>query len=283
MKYEKGTENTDVVDVRGRRVTAPKLALGGIVLVLAAAIVSQLIGYDVTGLVKGGAAGGGSGSPGSAAPLDGPDPDAERVDFIKFVMKDIQDSWDGFYKGQNKQYRKATLYIFDANVKTGCGFASKDIGPFYCPVDSNAYIDLSFYKALKAKFGAPGDFAQAYVLAHEIGHHIQNLVKGEGKEPKPKAGESQNQTSVRVELQADCFAGIWAKHAQGKKLLEVGDVEEAITAAAAIGDDTLQKQAGMEVNPEGFTHGTSSQRVKWFKRGFEGGTFEACDTYASQP
>src|SRR5689334_16812983 len=283
MKYEKGTQNDNVVDVRGRRVTAPKIAIGGIVLILLAAIVSQLIGRDVTGLVAGGATGGGSGSPGSAAPLDGPDADAELVDFIKFVMKDVQDTFDGIYKAQNKQYKRATLYIFTDNVKTGCGFASRSIGPFYCYADSNAYIDLSFYKHLKAKFGAPGDFAQAYVLAHEIGHHLQNLIKAEGKAPKPKPGETENQTSVRVELQADCFAGIWAKHAQGKNLLEAGDIEEALTAAAAIGDDTLEKLAGMEVNPEGFTHGTSEQRVRWFRKGFEGGTFEACDTYAGAP
>ena len=293
MKKERGTQNDHVVDVRGRKSMGPKVAGGGIGLVVVAFLVSKLLGVDISGLIGGGGGGGkpaptqaGPGASGAqprspGAPLDGPDPDAELVDDIKFVMKDIQGTFDEIYKAEGRKYQFATLYIFSDAIDTACGHASKDIGPFYCPGDSNAYIDLSFYRDLKARFGAPGDFAQAYVLAHEIGHHLQNLIRIDGKEPRMKAGENKNQHSVRIELQADCFAGIWGKRAQGKKLLEEGDLEEALTAATAIGDDRLQKQAGREVSPESFTHGTSEQRVRWFRRGFDAGTFASCDTFSA--
>jgi hypothetical protein len=282
MKYDKDTENDNVVDVRGRKSVAPAVAGGGAVLMIVGLLVSRLLGVDVTGLIGGG--GGGAATqqqqgPGSAEPPKGPDPDAELVHFIKFVMKDVQDNFATMFKAQGRQYTYAKLYIFSDAIQTACGNASKDVGPFYCPGDWNAYIDLSFYRELKERFGSPGDFAQAYVLAHEIGHHLQNLTRKEGKEPRGLPGETKNQYSVRIELQADCYAGVWGKSAQGQNLLEVGDINEAITAATAIGDDRLQRQAGMEVNAEQFTHGTSAQRVKWFKRGFEAGDFSACDTF----
>lgn len=290
MKWQKGTRNDNVVDVRGRRGArgGARVAGGSVVLVLVGLLVSRLLGVDVTGLFGGGGGGGStaqqqrapSQGPGAAAPLDGNDPDAELVDYIKFVMKDIQDTFDGLYAADGKSYQHAKLYIFTGAIDTACGHAGADIGPFYCPGDSNAYIDLSFYRDLKKRFGAPGDFAQAYVLAHEIGHHLQNLIRIEGKAPRKKAGDSKNQHSVRIELQADCFAGIWASKARGKNLLEEGDLEEALTAATAIGDDRLQSQAGVEVSPESFTHGTSAQRVHWFRRGFDAGSFAACDTFA---
>jgi uncharacterized protein len=290
MKYEKGTKNDNVVDVRGRKASgATKVAGGSIALAVVGLLISRLLGVDVTGFLGGGGGGGGGGGQANApapsqgtgaAPLDGNDPDAELVDYIKFVMKDIQESFDTQLKAEGRSYQYAKLYIFSDAINTACGHAGADIGPFYCPGDSNAYIDLSFYKDLKRRFGAPGDFAQAYVLAHEIGHHLQNLIRAEGKEPKKKSGESKNAYSVRVELQADCFAGIWASKAKGKKLLEEGDLEEALTAATAIGDDRLQKQAGMEVTPESFTHGTSAQRVAWFRKGYDAGTFSVCDTFS---
>ena len=281
MKWQRGTRNDNVVDIRGRKSVAPKLAGGSVVVVLVAVLVSRLLGVDVTGLLGGGGGSTQAQGPGSAAPPAGPDPDAELVDYIKFVMKDIQETFDGMYQADGKSYTHAKLYIFADAVNTGCGRAGANIGPFYCPADSNAYIDLSFYRDLKSRFGAPGDFAQAYVLAHEIGHHLQNLIRTEGKEPARRAGESRNQHSVRVELQADCFAGIWARKAQGKQLLEENDLGEALTAATAIGDDRLQQQAGVEVSPESFTHGTSAQRVQWFRRGFDAGSFAACDTFAA--
>jgi predicted metalloprotease len=282
MKWQRGTKNDNVVDIRGRKSVAPKVAGGGIALALVALIVSRVLGVDVTGLIGGG--GGGTSAtqgPGSAAPPSGPDPDAELVDYIKFVMGDIQDTFDAMFKAEGRTYAHAKLYIFSDAVNTACGRAGANIGPFYCPGDSNAYIDLSFYRELKQRFGAPGDFAQAYVLAHEIGHHLQNLIRLDGKEPRPRAGETKNQHSVRIELQADCFAGIWASKAKGKNLLEENDLEEALTAATAIGDDRLQQQAGVEVRPESFSHGTSAQRVQWFRRGFDAGTFAACDTFAA--
>ena len=281
MKWVKGTKNDNVVDVRGRKSKAPMVAGGSVAVAIVALLVSRLLGIDVTGLLGGGGGGGTTQQQqGSAEAPTGPDPDAELVDFIRFAMKDIQTTFDAMYKAEGKQYRLANLYIFTDSIPTACGQSSSAIGPFYCPGDSNAYIDLSFYKDLRARFGAPGDFAQVYVLAHEIGHHLQNLIRAEGNEPRPKPGQSKNEYSVRIELQADCFAGIWAKSAQGKKLLDVGDLEEALTAATAIGDDRLQNQAGVEVNPESFTHGTSAQRVAWFRRGFDGGRFASCDTFA---
>lgn len=284
MKYERGTENDNVIDVRGRKSAAPKVAGGSIAVVIVGLIVSRLLGVDITGLLGGGGGGDTTAQqqtqgPGSAQPPQGPDPDAELVDFIKFVMKDVQDTFATIFKEQNRQYSYAKLYIFTDAIDTACGHASKDVGPFYCPGDWNAYIDLSFYRDLRKRFGAPGDFAQAYVLAHEIGHHLQNLTRKEGKEPRGVPGETKNQYSVRVELQADCYAGVWGHRAQGKKLLEVGDLDEALTAATAIGDDRLQKQAGMEVDAESFTHGTSEQRVRWFRRGFDSGDLAACDTF----
>ena len=279
MKWSRGTINDDVIDARGKKLAPAKIAGGGIVATLVVFAVAKIFGVDISGLVGsgggGGNAAGGTPTQHENEPPKGPDPDAELIDYVKFVMKDVQDTFEGVYKAQGKTYERAKLIVFTQAVDTACGRSSSAIGPFYCPGDSNAYIDLSFYKDLKARFGAPGDFAQAYVLAHEIGHHLQNLMRVEEKQGR---GRRTNEMSVRVELQADCFAGVWGHHAQGRKLLEAGDLEEAITAATAIGDDRLQKQAGVEVNPETFTHGTSAQRVKWFRVGFGSGKLESCDT-----
>lgn len=273
MKWTPGTQNDDVVDARGKRPVGAgaKLTGGGIAVALVVIVVGRLFGIDISGLLGGG---GGSApqsqtqqqAPQQNEPSKGPDPDAELFDFIKFVMKDIQDTFATKFQAEGRAYQHAKLIIFTQAIDTGCGRSSAAIGPFYCPADHQAYIDLSFYKELRARFGAPGDFAQAYVLAHEIGHHLQNLMG------------TRSNDSVRIELQADCYAGVWGNSAQ-HKLLDEGDLEEALTAAAAIGDDRLQKQAGREVNPESFTHGSSAQRVKWFRRGFDTGRFEACDTF----
>jgi len=284
VKWTRGTRNDDVVDVRGRAPrggAAIKLGGGGLVAAILVFAVARLVGIDISGLVGGGGGGGGGGTQPSSepAPPPGPDPDAELVDFIRFVMKDIQDSFEAQYTAAGKPYRRAKLYIFRAAIDTACGRSSSAIGPFYCPGDEQAYIDLSFYKDLKQRFGAPGDFAQAYVLAHEIGHHLQTL---EGVEKKARRlGGSRNEASVRQELQADCYAGVWGRSARGKQLLEAGDLEEALTAASAIGDDRLQRQAGVDVDPETFTHGTSEQRMRWFRRGFDSGQLAACDTFSA--
>ena len=285
MKWTRGTQNDDVVDVRGA--SAPSgggsgLRLGGgaAVAVVVVVIVGRLLGVDLSGLLGGGG-GGGGGQPTShqAQPKQGTDEDKELVDFVNFVMKDIQDTFQGMYQKEGKQYRRAKLYLFSRAIDTGCGRSSAAIGPFYCPPDTAAYIDLTFYRDLKDRFHAAGDFAQAYVLAHEIGHHLQKLSGNAAKEQS--FGGSRNAASVRVELQADCYAGVWGHSASERKLLEMGDLEEAINAASQIGDDRLQKEAGRQVNPETFTHGTSAQRMRWFKRGFDSGRFDQCDTFSA--
>jgi hypothetical protein len=217
-------------------------------------------------------------------PKQGPDPDAETVDFVKFVMKDIQETFAAKYREEGKPYRNAKLVLFTDAVNTGCGKSSSAIGPFYCPPDEHAYIDLSFCQVLKNQLGAPGDFAIAYVLAHEIGHHLQTLNGLEKTVRRLSTDKrSTNAASVRQELQADCFAGVWGHSAYERKLVEIGDLEEAINAASQIGDDRLQKQAGREVNSETFTHGSSAQRMKWFRRGYDTGKFAACDTFSEDP
>jgi len=254
---------------------------GGLAALVAVVIVARVFGVDISGLV------GNHGAPAPAGPRDdrprppqGADPDQPLVDFVKFVMKDIQDTFEAKFRADGQSYRRARLILFTRTVDTACGRSSSAIGPFYCPGDEHAYIDLSFYRELRQRFGAPGDFAQAYVLAHEMGHHLQKLMGVEQRAQALGRGRGRNDVSVRTELQADCFAGVWGNAAKGKNLLEAGDLEEAITAATAIGDDRLQKQAGREVNPETFTHGTSAQRVRWFRAGFEAGRFDACDTFA---
>ncbi len=282
MKWTPGTKNDDVVDARGKRPSGAVLGAGGVGAALIVFVVARLLGVDISSLFGGG----GSTTTQSQTqndqqePPKGPDPDAELVDYVKFVMKDIQDTFEADFRAEGKPYRRAKLVLFTQAVDTACGRSSAAIGPFYCPGDSHAYIDLSFYKDLRARFGAPGDFAQAYVLAHEIGHHVQNLLGTEQGGARLHRGESRNANSVRIELQADCYAGVWGNGAAGKKLLEVGDLEEALTAASAIGDDRLQKQSGGDVNPETFTHGTSAQRMKWFRRGFDSGKLGACDTFS---
>jgi predicted metalloprotease len=285
VKWTPGTENDDVVDQRGSGIGVAHVTGGGLAAAVVVVVVARLFGVDVSGLLGGG----GGSSPSSpthrtdrAHPPAGPDPDKPLVDFVKFVMKDVQDTFEGMFKAEGRPYRHAKLVLFTETVDTGCGRSSSAIGPFYCPADEHAYIDLSFYRELRQRFGAPGDFAQAYVLAHELGHHLQKLLGVEQRAQALGHGHRRNEISVRTELQADCFAGVWGHAAQGKRLLEAGDLEEAITAATAIGDDRLQKQAGRDVNPETFTHGTSAQRVRWFRAGFESGRFDACDTFSAR-
>ncbi|MEZ4365176.1 MAG: neutral zinc metallopeptidase [Kofleriaceae bacterium] len=289
MKWTRGQgPSGDVIDRRGARVggTAAKVGGGGAILAIIVALIAQAAGVELPFL------GGSSGTTGAGSPLgDGvggnepaapidpaADPDRELVAFIDFTMKDIQDTFTSLLPS----YRRAKLVIFTSAIDTGCGRSSSAIGPFYCPPDERAYIDLSFYRELRERFGAPGDFAQAYVLAHEVGHHLQNLLGADERVRRETARDRrrENELSVRLELQADCYAGVWGHHAGRRELLEGGDVDEAITAAQAIGDDRLQKQAGARVNPETWTHGSSAQRAKWFRVGMQAGTLEACDTFA---
>ena len=288
MKWTPGTENDDVIDERGDSggggggsgFGAMHLTGGGLATVVVIVVVARLFGVDVSGLFSHHGAPVATRRADQPHPPSGPDPDRELADFVKFAMKDIQHVFETRFQAEGKPYRHAKLVLFTSAIDTGCGRSSSAIGPFYCPADEHAYIDLSFYRELRQRFGAPGNFAQAYVLAHEMGHHLQKLLGVEQRAQGMGRGHSRNDISVRTELQADCFAGVWGHAARGKHILEAGDLEEALTAATAIGDDRLQKQAGREVNPETFTHGTSAQRVRWFRRGFDGGQLAACDTFS---
>lgn len=206
------------------------------------------------------------------------------MEFVAVVLADTEEVWQAQFGQLGKQYRKPTLVLFDRSVDSACGFQSAAVGPFYCPLDQKVYIDLSFYQELRDKLGAPGDFAQAYVIAHEVGHHVQNQlgISDQVHQLQQRSGtEEANELSVRLELQADFFAGVWAHHAdQNWQILEPGDVEEALRAATAIGDDRLQLKSRGYVVPESFTHGTSEQRVRWFTRGLQTGDMSKGDTFA---
>ena len=208
----------------------------------------------------------------------------ELAQFVSVVLKDTEDVWSKIFREKyGREYVKPTLVMFTGSTQSGCGYASSQTGPFYCPADQKLYIDLSFYQELKNKFRAPGDFAMAYVIAHEVGHHVQNLlgIHDQVQNQRRRLSESEyNQLSVRVELQADFYAGVWANHAEEMKgILEPGDIAEALNAAAAIGDDRLQKQSQGHVVPDAFTHGTSEQRVRWFKKGFDTGDVNQGNTF----
>jgi predicted metalloprotease len=204
-------------------------------------------------------------------------------EFVSVILADSEDAWHAMFKQMGMQYQEPKLVLFTDRVQSACGMAEAAMGPFYCPGDSKVYVDLGFYSDLKNRHDAPGDFAQAYVVAHEVGHHVQNLLGISSKVQNARSRMSQaqsNELSVRLELQADCFAGLWAQHTErAKQVLEQGDVEEALNAASAIGDDRLQKQARGYASPESFTHGSSKQRVKWFKKGMLAGNINDCDTF----
>jgi uncharacterized protein len=221
-----------------------------------------------------------------SAPVQQSASEKELVDFVSVVLADTEETWQAIFKQQGGTYREPNLVLFRGAVKSACGLGQAAMGPFYCPGDERVYIDLSFYSDLKNRFKAPGDFAQAYVIAHEVGHHVQTLLGISDQVQKAKRGVSEvesNRLTVRQELQADCFAGIWAHHAdRSRQLLESGDVEEGLTAASAIGDDRLQKQSQGYVSPDSFTHGSSAQRVRWFKVGLQSGDLKSCDTFAAK-
>ncbi len=223
----------------------------------------------------------------SQRPLQSSAAENELVDFVSVVLADTEDTWDALFRQMNGRYEEPKLVLFRGSVDSACGLGQAAMGPFYCPADHKVYIDLSFYAEMKTRYGAPGDFAQAYVIAHEVGHHVQNLlgISDQVHSARAKVGKTEaNQLSVRQELQADCFAGVWANHAdKARNILERGDVEEALGAASAIGDDRLQKQARGYVTPDSFTHGSSAQRVRWFRIGLDQGSMKTCDTFAAKP
>lgn len=219
---------------------------------------------------------------GAAAPVSESPQEHREVQFVTFVLDDVQATWARILASQGVQYQDAKLVLFRNAVQSGCGVAQSAAGPFYCPRDGKVYIDLGFFDELQNRFGASGDFAQAYVLAHELGHHVQDLLGTDSRvhqleESRPGAA---NQLSVRLELQADCYAGVWASSTQQRKLLDPGDIQEALRAAASVGDDRIQQQETGTVHPESFTHGTAAQRAAWFNRGFSSGDMRSCDTFA---
>jgi len=221
-------------------------------------------------------------TPGTPVTGESADP---QVDFVRAVLGETEDVWGAYFKDMGKTYVPPKLVLFSGQVSSACGFASTAAGPFYCPGDRKVYIDLAFYRQLASEFGAPGDFARAYVIAHEVGHHVQNLlgITDTVDAEEQRAGRSAaNHVSVQVELQADCFAGVWAEQANSaRKILEPGDLEQGLRAASSVGDDTLQKRAQGTVVPDSFTHGTSAQRVRWFRRGFDSGKITDCDTFGA--
>ena len=242
---------------------------------------AKMIGIDLLPLFLGGGGQSMTGEPRQISPQE-----QELADIVSFVLADTEDSWNAIFRAQGRAYKEPTLVLFTGRVNSACGMASAAVGPFYCPGDQQLYIDLSFFQDLAQRHDAPGDFAQAYVIAHEVGHHVQTLLGISNQVRQAGRGKSKarvNELSVRQELQADCFAGLWGHAANiDRQLLDPGDLEEALTAATAIGDDRLQRESGQSVVPDSFTHGSSAQRVKWFRKGFESGEFEACDTFAAE-
>jgi uncharacterized protein len=297
MRWTPGGRSDDLEDRRdesgddgggggGFRIGGPHIGIGGFIILVVLSLVFKRNFLSLAGVGS---------SDGAATQINQPGPERDQtrdsardqreeplVQFVSFVLDDTQKTWTQILSAQGVQYRHARLVLFRDSIDSACGMAQSASGPFYCPGDEKVYIDLGFYDELKQRFGAPGEFAQAYVLAHEIGHHVQKLI---GLEQKVHAAQEQNpraanQLSVDLELQADCFAGVWGHSTDQRKLLDPGEVKEGLDAAAAVGDDRLQRMATGHVNPETFTHGSSQQRMDWFQKGFSAGDMSACNTFA---
>jgi predicted metalloprotease len=276
MRWQGRGRSSNVQDRRGMG-TGGKMAGGGLGFI-AIAVVVALLGGDPSALFQEGL----NRTISSQISPQSRFSEAEQqemVDFVSVVLAETEDTWGRYFAAQDAQYPQPSMIIFSGGTDSGCGFAQSAVGPFYCPVDQNLYIDLDFFYDLKTRHGAPGDFAQAYVIAHEVGHHIENVLgvleRAQGQNTAGATG-----SSVRIELMADCLAGVWAADVNNKGLIEEGDIEEALNAASQIGDDTLQQQAQGRVVPDSFTHGSSAQRYEWFKKGYDNGQLESCDTFA---
>ncbi len=280
MRWRDGRRSRNIED--RRRSGGRKGILGGGIGSIVLVLVAMYFGVDPSFLIEGMQSSSVSNTP-PAQPGDLKDD--PLADMVAVVVADTEDVWREIFSEQGQQYREPTLVMFSGSTQSACGRGQAAMGPFYCPADQKAYIDLSFYHDMRTKFQAPGDFAQAYVVAHEIAHHVQNLLGISGKVHQQKQRVSQtegNRLSVRLELQADCLAGVWANRAdKARSILEEGDVEEAMNAASAIGDDRLQKQSRGTVVPESFTHGTSAQRQRWFRTGLSTGNPDRCDTFST--
>ena len=294
MKWEGNRESENVEDARssggGRLPGGVRLGggrgigLGTIAVALVAGWIFGINPLTILGALSGGGEIGGA--PVQSAPAGRPPADDTLARFVSVVLADTEDVWRAQFKQMGGTYREPKLRLFRGAEATACGTGQSAMGPFYCPGDEKVYIDLSFYETMRTQIGAPGDFAQAYVIAHEVGHHVQNLmgITGKVESMRGRSSEAQaNAMSVRLELQADCFAGVWAHHAQKtRQILEQGDLEEALNAASRIGDDALQRQSSGTVRPESFTHGSSAQRVRWFKTGMQTGSVQQCNTFEAR-
>jgi predicted metalloprotease len=291
MQWRGRRQSDNLEDERGRRVVRGGGMVGiggtGLVVILLLSLLTGQNPLDMLGEIASQQQGAGGVSTGEQydQPYRESAADQEQREFVSVVLADTEDVWQQTFRDDlGRTYQEPHLVLFSGAVESGCGFAQAAVGPFYCPADQKVYIDLAFYDELQRRFGAPGDFAQAYVIAHEVGHHVQNLlgISGKVSAAQQRAGrDAANELSVRLELQADCLAGVWAHQTQRQKqVLERGDVEEALGAAAAVGDDSIQKKTQGYVVPESFTHGSAEQRMRWFKRGFESGSVDACDTFS---
>ena len=287
MRWERGRRSRNVEDRRGMRPSGR--VLGGGIGTLVLVLIGMYFGVDPSLLMRGLES---ANVPAASSP--GTTPSAEDLrndpiaDMLAVVMADTEDVWNQVFQANGRRYEEPTLVLFEGMTQSACGMGQAAMGPFYCPADKNAYIDLSFFRDLRDRFRAPGDFAQAYVIAHEVGHHVQNLlgISGQVQNMRRQVSAAEgNRLSVRLELQADCFAGVWAERADRSGMnisLEPGDIDEALNAAAAIGDDRLQRQSRGTVAPDSFTHGTSAQRQRWFRRGLESGDPDRCDTFSTE-
>lgn len=288
MQWRGRRESDNVDDVRGQRARGGGMVgIGGtgLVIIVLLALLTGQNPLDLLGQIASQQQGGPVASQPNGEPYRESAGDQEQRQFVSVVLADTEDVWNQTFRDDlGRTYEEPRLVLFSGAIDSGCGFAQAAVGPFYCPADHKVYIDLSFYDELQRRFGAPGDFAQAYVIAHEVGHHVQNLlgISEKVQNAQRRAGrDAANELSVRLELQADCLAGVWAHQTERqKKVLERGDVEEALGAAAAVGDDSIQKKTQGYVVPESFTHGSAEQRVRWFKRGFQSGTIDSCDTFS---
>ena len=284
MRWRRGAGSGNVEDRRGRPGGRAALPVGGGIIGIIVTLAIVLLGgggYDVETPFEQFPSQQRAGED-SAVMQSAPDAEAELVDFVGFVVGDLESFWQADFAAAGREFAPARPVVFEDRVNTGCGAATSQTGPFYCPADQGIYVDLEFFGVLARRLNAPGDFAQAYVLAHEYGHHVQTItrVTQQVDTATRENPEQRNALSVRVELQADCLAGVWAHSTFERGLLEEGDLEEGLTAAAAVGDDRIQAAATGQINPETFTHGTAEQRASWFKRGFEDGDATACDTFS---
>jgi len=283
MRWQMGRRSDNIEDRRG--VGVGGVAIGGGLGTIVLIVIAMFLGVDPSVLLQGSDTSVSTAPPAVERRAVAPEED-QLKDFVSVILADTEDTWKEIFRRMNREYREPSLVLFSGVVRSACGTAQSAVGPFYCPPDQKVYLDLQFFRDLRDRFRAPGEFAQAYVVAHEVGHHVQNLLGISEKVRAMQARTSEregNALSVRLELQADCLAGVWANNAnRSRQVLEQGDVEAGLNAAAAIGDDRLQRQSSGHVVPDAFTHGSSAQRVRWFKRGLDAGAVRQCDTFAAR-